>query len=326
MANLLARDDGPLAPVTEPIYHYTSAQGLTGALGSRRLWASQATSLNDHAEVRQGWDLIVETIRHLLTQHPGDGELSALLSWAERPMDKAQHVGVLCASLRGDDANQWRLYGGGSRGYAIELDPSVVMVATADGGAPPPPSPGSGIVIDFDVFFVSEWFRVIYTRAELTQAVHDLWTAYASATPPPDDPTLSAEDQYAAHSDWWHDVSAVALSELATLAHLFKTEGFAGEHEVRKVVRNLKGPSHMRYRPGFHGVVAYHELAAAPSGHAVHQPCYLGDLRDPLPHLPVVSVRLGPLAPEGHEETVRDYLDSEELQAVNVTRSEVPLR
>ena len=168
MANLLPRDHGPLAPVTSPIYHYTSAQGLTGALSSRRLWASQATSLNDHAEIRQGWDLKVETIRHLLVQHPDDGELRAMLDWAKNPMDKAQHVGVLCASLRSDDANQWRLYGGGSRGYAIELDPVVELVATADGSEPPPPTPGgSGIFINFDVFYVSEWFRVIYSRAEL---------------------------------------------------------------------------------------------------------------------------------------------------------------
>ena len=116
MANLLPRDHGPLAPVSDPIYHYTSGDGLLGALTSRRLWASQATSLNDHAEIRQGWDLIIEELRHLLDAHPDDGDLAAMVSWSRNPVDQVRHVCVLCASLRGDDAAQWRLYGGASRG------------------------------------------------------------------------------------------------------------------------------------------------------------------------------------------------------------------
>ncbi|GAA1928624.1 hypothetical protein [Nocardioides marmoribigeumensis] len=327
MASLLSRERGPLVPVTDPIYHYTSSGGMIGALRARRLWASQATSMNDHAEILQGWKLITEVIDDLLSAHPGDGTLTWLRDWARDPLDKVRHVCILCASLRGDDANQWRLYGGASRGYAIELDPSAPLAAIADGGRPPAASPHpERIEIDFDVVFVAPWLRVVYDPREVQLAVTDLWRAMTTATPPPPDPTLSSAEQEQEHDVWRSELQAVAISDLATLAHLVKTDGFSGEHEVRTVVTHLLGADYMKYRPTDSGIVAYRELGRSPDGHDLSHPYFPERASNSSLQLPVRSVRLGPLAPDGHEETVEDFLATVDLEGIRVMRSTVPLR
>jgi hypothetical protein len=46
----------------------------------------------------------------------------------------------------------------------------------------------------------------------------------------------------------------------------------------------------------------------------------------PHPQLPIRSVRLGPLLPDGHLDTVKALLERNELNAIPVQLSEVPLR
>ncbi len=182
------------------------------------------------------------------------------------------------------------------------------------------------LTVDFDVFFVTDWLAVIYDPATIRQAVRDLWMAYAAATPPAADPSLSSADQEAEHAEWAQGLEAVARSELATLAHLVKSGGFAGEQEVRLVVSNLIGSNHLKYRSGTHGIVGYHEVASAPASHSIHRPLFAGGRAHALSQLPVKSVRVGPLTADGNEDTVRDLLDEVDLSGVAVTRSEVPLR
>jgi hypothetical protein len=89
-----------------PVFHYTSSVRLFGSIETGSLWASQASSLNDVAEVRQGWQLIQE----ILDAQPDSEIVDMLKGFADNPR-KAQHeVYLLCASTNGDDANQWRLY------------------------------------------------------------------------------------------------------------------------------------------------------------------------------------------------------------------------
>ena len=320
VTNLLPRDSGALAPVIEPIYHYTSADGLLGALGSRRFWASQATGLNDRAEIEQGWRLIIEVIDELLADEPGDSDLQMLRAWAESPIDQAGHVTVLCASLRGDDANQWRLYGGASRGFAIELDPQVDLSVVVNEDPPPPASPEPGrLAIDFDVLLTTGWLRVIYRRELLKAALQQLWTAIAAAAAPAG---LTQDD----HAVWWSELQAVAFGEISTLAHLVKTEGFSGEYEVRFVVTHLGGAAHFKYRAGAYGIVGFRELGSAPAGHNKSKPNFVGSSGRPLGQLPVTAIRVGPLAIEGQEDTLGDYLKTADLGGIPVSRSDVPLR
>jgi hypothetical protein len=73
-------------PASGSVFHYTSAQGLLGIIPSGKVWASEASSLNDLAEVRQGWETIS---RVLMTLTDSEGR-QLLIDFAERPM-KATH-------------------------------------------------------------------------------------------------------------------------------------------------------------------------------------------------------------------------------------------
>lgn len=45
-------------PSSQPIYHYTTPQGLLGIVQSHSIWASEAAGLNELDEIHKGWDEI----------------------------------------------------------------------------------------------------------------------------------------------------------------------------------------------------------------------------------------------------------------------------
>src|SRR3954454_3229480 len=96
---------------SEPVFHYTSATGLLGIVKSKCVWASAAASLNDKAEIRQGWS----EIKAWLEAQKRTYEIETLLDYAEAPFQDTHEVFVLSGSTAGDDANQWRLYADGGK-------------------------------------------------------------------------------------------------------------------------------------------------------------------------------------------------------------------
>lgn len=102
-----------------PIYHYTDPAGMLGIITGRVLWATEASGMNDLAEIRQGWEFIR---KWLATQSQDDDVLSDMRDVARAGPEEmwygtapsVDNVFVLCATQAGDDANQWRLYGGAS--------------------------------------------------------------------------------------------------------------------------------------------------------------------------------------------------------------------
>jgi hypothetical protein len=138
-------------------------------------------------------------------------------------------VFVLCASLRGDDANQWRNYGGTEVGYSIELDSSASFQVASNAGALEPTDKGIGYL--FDQAEVSPWSLVAYSDEHINKMLDSLlkWARHvidwARAAPAPDpesgDPLPGQEADYE---------MAVAIG---TAAKLIKSEGFSGEQEAR---------------------------------------------------------------------------------------------
>ena len=88
--------------VTTSVFHYTSSEGLIGILESKRLWASEASSLNDLAEIRQGWD----SINDWLKTQPKSDVVDLLSAHAADPMKGKHEVFVLCGSSADDEATQ----------------------------------------------------------------------------------------------------------------------------------------------------------------------------------------------------------------------------
>jgi hypothetical protein len=311
----------PGPPVTGPVYHYTSSLGLLGTVSSGTVRASEASSLNDLAEARQGW----EAIRRVLATMPDDETRELLASHARRPLNERHEVFVLCASTAGDDANQWRLYADGGRGYAMELDGEVQLAAISDVAAPEKPKVESGHA-SFDLSFIAEvalvtpWLQVIYEDEDVRDALAELSTlvdaerSYLKSVPD--------EDDYDAEASRVRDES---YSALATLANLIKSPGFSGENEVRVVATFVYNGDQIKYRAGVNGIVGYATLTAAPDGYKSRLLRPEGD--DPvLTRLPLKSIRTGPLLAAEQRNTLRGFLERHEMGKIEITHSAVPLR
>jgi hypothetical protein len=153
----------PLPPVdrTACLYHYTSAEGLTGILESRALWATDTAFLNDWTEVRYAADPLVQHMtRHIeafLADHPPErwrmeseklararilGAAREFIAnftsnWDEIVPQNDLYVRgatfVACLSGDHDQLGQWRGYGKG--GYAIGFRRELLAAAAPVFGA-----------------------------------------------------------------------------------------------------------------------------------------------------------------------------------------------
>lgn len=281
-------------PPSERVFHYTSAGGLMGILQSGTVWATEASGLNDVAEVLEGRRYVKDCIEGL-----PDGELRNELTYALDNVHEANgpdpsDVFVLSASLQEDDANQWRLYGDLGRGYCIELDTQrpLVVRARTDLASTQPTNPESKTLnLGFmrDMSYVSPWSRVLYQDGERAAAFNDLavWAARAYES--------------ALHADWDGPESG-ELSPLQTLNYemsravaaltrCIKGRGFAGEAEARVHVSSLWGDHHAHFRHGAGGIVRYYELMRRSGPSPTRNKVESCEKTDPMP---ILSIRLGP--------------------------------
>lgn len=320
------------------VFHYTGANGLLGIAQRKEIWATEATGMNDVAEVRQGWDFI----REWLAEGDSSGwvademrEIAGLNDLDphayQHPARSVDGVFVCCASRRPDDANQWRLYASGGRGYCIELDAAVPLAALVEGSphterSDSRPPPGKRRIQVPPQAWVSPWLEVLYSDS----AKHKALTGLAAQTT-----TLLDElDGRCARESWSSDdyyaerqmLSDTLASGLASLAQLMKSDGFSGENEVRAVASSsTMDISTFRATP--HGVVRYARLTQLQDSEARARPVFDdGPTSNDTRSLPIRSVRLGPLIhAQNNRETVSALLRSNGFTACAINESALPL-
>ncbi|MFE7503744.1 DUF2971 domain-containing protein [Promicromonospora sp. NPDC057488] len=334
------------------VYHYGSARTLLGVVEDGVLWASETAGLNDVAEIRGGWDFI----ENWLDAQPcaeaswhADGEwewnedfdwsgpavllLRSLIPGAElASKERRQAVArtatqtfVLCASTRDDDANQWRLYGGEGRGYAIGLDASVPLAVLGDEALVPESPHLASVDAFFSAVQVTPWLHVLYTNDQREKALRELVKHVA-------DEIKNSAQRTDVVSEEEEEMGATleqdASTHLETIAWLIKSPGFQGENEVRVVVTAYSPENHLHFRESPVGIVRYYQLVGVQDrtwGVAWRQLVSpdLGRLTAGKP--PVTDVCMGPLLPTSNEETVRALLRRHGLPD-EVRGSGVPLR
>lgn len=322
----------PLA-ATEGVYHYTSASGLLGMVQNGTLWATEASGMNDLTEVVQGQEYLRAALARLLPGEPtAEFEpVRAALEGRAVPdeTEKPSGVFVLCASLRGDDANQWRLYGDDGRGYCVELDSGVRLSVRSPHEPVPAPTAaddlGGHMRLLQDATDISGWSRVMYTAEEREEGVRSLihWAREVHGAVE-QAPTPDPEDGDPSPSEWFYYEADRARGRLT---RLMKAAGFAGEVEARTVVTFLLGDRHVRYRASSYGVVRHLELVPAIDGKDIwFAPIAGASPRSPR-RLPIRSVRLGPaLNFQLAAPAVRSLLRAHGYESVEVLGSDVPLR
>ena len=121
----------------DSLWHYTTAATFAVIMKSKSIWATQISCLNDHMEFRHGVRLVREAIRlYKVPLHDKDTQwLAGYVDDAlENEGAEISEFFVLCMSEAKDDLSQWRAYGGGENGVAIELCTPVLQPDTQHSG------------------------------------------------------------------------------------------------------------------------------------------------------------------------------------------------
>lgn len=294
-----------------PIYHYTDPAGLLGILRSHELWATEASGMNDLAEVHQGWDFIKSWLER---QDPTDSAVKDMLSVARAAahgpdahvLRSTNGIYICSATFLDNDASQWRLYAAGGRGYALELDPLQRLSAVLHDPRPrPEDEPYAFYPTDlFERVSVTPWYHVYYTDEDKEMALEALLENARAQRAEVVADALS-EDEF---DEQMQIFEADTLGQLAQLAQLMKSRGFSGENEVRTIVTDWW--SRLRnFRATRHGIVRYAGLTQQLPDAADNQVLYDDEIQA-TKTLPIKSIRLGPLIHAlNNRDTIRALAD-----------------
>lgn len=314
----------------QPIYHYTTPRGLLGIIETRELWATEASGMNDLAEVHQGWDFI----RNWLGDQDSDDWVIGYMRDAAgessnrqdaHPVRTTDGIYLCSASVRADDANQWRLYGAGGRGYAVEIDPRLRLTSVVRGKRPAPGSNPGFLTEAFEHVGISRWYHVLYTDEEKDQALVALLRDAQKRRVDINDNAEDEED-FDVQSQLLRDE---ILGQLAQLAQLMKSEGFSGEGEVRTIVWDWWN-RHRNFRDTPSGIVRYARLTGDPTQNSAGPDSSRIVYDEGAPAgktLPLRSVWLGPLIHTlNNRGTVKALLADKGFSGCPLKESRIPLR
>ena len=283
------------------LWHYTNATGLRGILTDQRLWATQATFLNDSAEGSYGVARFMRALREF-RDDAAPAETRDYLDWlCEGGWEpilttfEPQHfaVFVACFCENGDLLSQWRAYSGGDTagGYAIGFETPGSPLAW------PMTAPGNHRLA---------MRRIRYDDDEQGTVCNALFAPLAGllASDPKD---LVVQ----------HAFQGALMDALLDAATTFKHPAFAEEREWRVVYVRPRDedPLPVEHRTVGGMVVPYVSLVL---------PAAVG--ADP-GRLPVTRVSCGPSTdPARKQDGVRSLLRSLDLSGVAVEGSLAPLR
>lgn len=112
---------GPVQPLPPTLWHYTTGDGLIGIVESGELFATHISCLNDSLEYRYLIDLVRRKVKEAgATADEDHHHFYERMTSDELDVSKVDTL-VTCFTRKRDDLGQWRGYGGGVSGYAIEF-------------------------------------------------------------------------------------------------------------------------------------------------------------------------------------------------------------
>lgn len=301
--------DSPSRFGIDLVWHYTNAQGLLGILQSDQLWATSTRMLNDGREIAHGLDLLGnEAMRYLEDNSDLSPIQRAYISdcvGESYTAMLASDIYAICASLESDSLSQWRAYAG-SGGYAIGLDPNVVLTIVTE---------HTGRYFDVLENRTTGWRVVLYGDDDITDHARSVFDFLASTAPAPDAKR---------GSDQWNSLVRSGLFPLNLTAPWIKHPGFADEREVRwaftgEQATQIAGATHLRTNNL--GIVPYLRVTANvdPSGMSVSSSVSRA--------LPIREIMVGPCPyPEAAIRGLGSALKITGYHDVDITLSEVPYR
>lgn len=116
------------------LYHYTTIAGLIGIIQSGAVWATDIRFLNDSTELQYARDILLKRIEE---ETAGQASSNAHRIFWERAKEvfksrPSDYRFISCFCEDGDLLSQWRGYAGGTGGFSIGIDSSVVNSVSAN--------------------------------------------------------------------------------------------------------------------------------------------------------------------------------------------------
>lgn len=281
-------------------WHYTGGATALAILGSGgSLRATEALGMNDTEEVKRGRDLIDDWL---------DGRSQRLTeALGKRPWSGAnatRETFVLCASLQGDDAGQWRAYADNGNGYALGVDCSLSLAVRSSGDQDvvpgPSPFPGTADPQKLQAYIsdvnrhepqIFPWSTVLYREEEALGILDNFESAFEAKLS-----TIEAMEEQGADEKMTKNFRRIVMARnallfLEHLSYLVKSSTFSAEQEVRTVV-TLRDDWHAGFTAGQFGVVRYIDLISSRPAPNTGK----GRVRSPKwrAPVPVIATRLGP--------------------------------
>ncbi|WP_340583973.1 DUF2971 domain-containing protein [Brucella pseudintermedia] len=209
--------------------HYTTLAGLQGIVETKGLWASNASFLNDKAELVHALNAAEKAIRLLSSKRAlNDWEPLIKRAFAELASGKRAESYVSCFCNDDDNLSQWRGYGGAVQGVSVTFDRARLSSRLKRDGA--------------------HLYSVTYTKLSTATKLRD---------------ALAAELQKIAELDELVGLRNEAerysnlLSRISRLLPKFKHLGFRDEREWRYVVQKEIANKDMKFRVLANKIVPY---------------------------------------------------------------------
>ena len=119
------------AKLPTSLWHYTTAEGVKGIIESESIHCTNIFYLNDREEFRHGIDLQLDQLTQLCAagiSQELQGHISQLQDYLRDASRRPDIAAAYTFSLSdaADQLAQWRAYGGGEGGFAIEFDGNVL--------------------------------------------------------------------------------------------------------------------------------------------------------------------------------------------------------
>lgn len=286
--------------ISQPVFHYTDANGLMGILDSNTLWFTDIRYLNDPSEFHFGREFALTALRRAASKHGSTDTLvkifcDQMLSGLDAALPEfAMFVGSF--SRDKDDLGQWRAYSDDGKGFCLGISPSVFAPTELQED---PLKNEVSIVIRYNATEAeAEQMAGVEKAVELLKRPNIIWALNQT----PGLWKLFLMQLSMALAEWIYFVSVG-----------FKHPAYRAEEEIRLLLINEAEKLHpyvkTRVRNGV--LVPYIPWPFSPS---LHQ-------KDTITH-----IRVGPSAPWSAEGALRTLLNAQgiSLESVKVERSTIP--
>ena len=218
-------------PATK-LSHYTTLSGLEGIVKTKSLWASNASFLNDKAELTHALNASKKAIRLLSSE-------KALRAWGpaietafdelKRGLQAQSYVACFCSD--DDNLSQWRGYGGAVQGVSLTFERASLTRRLKKDSA--------------------HLQQVIYAKLSTAQKLREALEAELRDIAELEE-VLGASDE--------EDQQVDILARISRLLPKFKHLGFRDEREWRYVVQNDIPRGGMQFRVLQNKIVPYIEI------------------------------------------------------------------